>query len=468
TASHKVYREAQAQGKAVLISKEKLCHERWKKDCDYHIFPDLSSLQQTKPAFLFRDPLRVFDSWKAVGWSHVESLLTAYRSLYNSWSACHQPAIAIAITYEELISHPEQTLQLLCRHWDLPFSQDLLSFQHSFCEFLFSSERERQIYVVDNPLGLFNIFGERSHRTQAGASVPEHLRLAHLTHPAQPPAKDPLRLRLRRHLHEFRKASSTASAAVFHHLAAHHPPTTPEALKATYAHILSQTASAAFADPAKTSTDYRSERFTALMHAHDIPTTEKTLQHLLDLYKYTLRAALVLKPRRVRPPLHPESMHETVFVITEGPEDVQRWTVEELGIAGMVDVLITSNRVGKGKTEGLFAAALRELGFGAGEMVFVGDSWTMDVLPAGGEGILAVWYDEAGVSPVRFLLALVQWCSGLRVFSAGSVRLDEEGNVKVNSLWKVRELVGASKSSSPSTEWMCLPPRGAIGGGRKG
>ncbi|KAL8958697.1 MAG: hypothetical protein Q9193_004296 [Seirophora villosa] len=155
TASHKVYREAQAQGKAVLISKEELGHERWKKECDYPIFPDRSSLQRTKPAFLFRDPLRVFDSWKAVGWTHIESLLTAYRSLYNSWSASHQSAIAI--TYEELISHPEQTLQRLCRHWDLPFSQDLLSFQHPFGRFLFSSERERQIYVVDNPLGLFNV-----------------------------------------------------------------------------------------------------------------------------------------------------------------------------------------------------------------------------------------------------------------------------------------------------------------------
>ncbi|KAI4090126.1 MAG: hypothetical protein LQ344_004910 [Seirophora lacunosa] len=113
TASHKVYREAQAQGKAVLISKEELGHERWKKD-----------------------------------------LLTAYRSLCNAWSASHQSAIAI--TYEELISHPEQTLQRLCRHWDLPFSQDLLSFQHPFGHFLFSSERERQFYAVDNPLGLFN------------------------------------------------------------------------------------------------------------------------------------------------------------------------------------------------------------------------------------------------------------------------------------------------------------------------
>lgn len=167
-----VYCEAQARGKSILINKEELGHECWNGECDYEIFPDKSYIERTEPTFLFRDPLRVFDSWKAVGWTDIDSLLIAYRHLYHTWSACDQSAIAI--TYEELINFPDQTLERLCHHWRIGFSHDLLTFQHPFGEFLFGSERERRIYSVDNPLGLFNtvqsnqtVRGERPYRTKS-------------------------------------------------------------------------------------------------------------------------------------------------------------------------------------------------------------------------------------------------------------------------------------------------------------
>lgn len=81
-----VYRDAKTAGKSILISKAELGHECWKGECDYQIFPDKACVGRTRPAFLFRDPLRVLDSWKAVGWTDIDSLIVAYRHLYRTWA----------------------------------------------------------------------------------------------------------------------------------------------------------------------------------------------------------------------------------------------------------------------------------------------------------------------------------------------------------------------------------------------
>ncbi|KAL8754443.1 MAG: hypothetical protein Q9199_004341 [Rusavskia elegans] len=442
--SHPVYQEAVSSRKSILISKEELGHDCSKGECDYNIFPDAASIEHTKTAFLFRDPIRIFDSWKAVGWTDVQSLLIAYRKLFNTWAANQQSAIAF--TYEEVINQPEVTIARLCRHWDINFSQQLLSFKRPFGNgFLFSSERERRIYTTDNPLGLFNTIQSN---TSINANIKSHgllttaeknliernlggLYMATYGDRIQP-IKDALSSKthfgfdLDDTLHSFRKASGAASAAVFEHLASAttktttKTPPTIEELKTTYAQILSRTTSTAFAD-GKTSTDYRKDRFIALMQAHNLksPNNEETLSHLLTLYKHTLQASLSLKPGAAHLLSKLKSLGKTIVVITEGPEDAQRWTLQQLGIAEKVDVLMTSNAIGKSKTEGLFGEVLGRLGIGAEKMVAVGDSVARDVEPAKAEGILTVLYDEAG-----------------------SVRLElEEEGVRVDSLWKLGELL---------------------------
>ncbi|KAI4250375.1 MAG: hypothetical protein L6R42_008728 [Xanthoria sp. 1 TBL-2021] len=444
--SHPVYQEAVSGRKSILISKEELGHDCSKGECDYNFFPDAASIEHTKAAFLFRDPIRIFDSWKAVGWTDVQSLLIAYRKLFNTWAANQQSAIAF--TYEEMINQPEVTIARLCRHWDINFSQQLLSFKHPFGNgFLFSSDRERRIYTTDNPLGLFNTIQSN---TSINANIKNHgllttaekdliernlsgLYMATYGDRIQS-IKDALSSRthfgfdLDDTLHSFRKASGAASAAVFEHLASAttstptKTPPTIEELKTTYTEILSRTTSTAFAD-GKTSTEYRKDRFTALMQAHNLnsPNNEETLSHLLTLYKHTLQASLSLKPGAAHLLSKLKSLGKTIVVITEGPEDAQRWTLEQLGIAEKIDVLMTSNAIGKSKTEGLFGEVLGRLGIAAEKMVVVGDSVARDVEPAKAEGILTVLYDEGG-----------------------SVRLEVEGEgegVSVNSLWKLGELL---------------------------
>ncbi|KAL8879861.1 MAG: hypothetical protein Q9198_002609 [Flavoplaca austrocitrina] len=231
-------------------------------------------------------------------------------------------------------------------------------------------------------------------------------------------------------LHEFRKASSIAAAAVFEYLAAKTENSssktrpTIEDLKATYSQILTCTTSNAFSD-GRTSDEYRSDRFTALMQAHNLlplPVSEGSIiKPLLTLYRDTLLCSLKLKPGASELVSLLKSLGKTVIIITEGPQDAQTWTLKHLGIADKVDVLMTSNHVGKSKTEGLFGEVLKRLGVQAENMVFVGDNVKRDVEPARAEGIMAVLFDEE---------------ASVRIEGA-----EGEKGWKVNSLWKLKELL---------------------------
>lgn len=71
------------------------------------------------------------------------------------------------------------------------------------------------------------------------------------------------------------------------------------------------------------------------------------------------------------------------MVVTEGPRDAQKWTVEQLGLAPYVDVLVTSNEVGLAKDAGLFGEVLERCGIRK-----------EDVVPAKAVGVLAVLFNE--------------------------------------------------------------------------
>ena len=92
--------------------------------------------------------------------------------------------------------------------------------------------------------------------------------------------------------------------------------------------------------------------------------------------------------------------------------------MEQLGLSHLVDALLTTNKIGKSKTDGLFAAALQHLGIKASDMAFVGDSEKRDVEPSKNEGIFSIHYAESE-----------------------NVQLMGTGTIKINSLLKLKHLV---------------------------
>jgi putative hydrolase of the HAD superfamily len=195
-------------------------------------------------------------------------------------------------------------------------------------------------------------------------------------------------------LHEFRRASALASRDVFQAIHAAYNHVNINTLENTYAIILRNATANAFTD-GRTSTAYRRERFERLLQAHGL-VDPPFLDHLLDEYRDSLRENLALKEGALQLLQTLHRLGKKVIVITEGPADAQEWTVQELGIRPYLDVLVTTNEIGRSKIDGLFGVVLKKYNIAADEIVYFGDNEVRDVQAARTEGILAVLYDEKG------------------------------------------------------------------------
>ncbi|KAJ5775225.1 uncharacterized protein N7511_000236 [Penicillium nucicola] len=201
-------------------------------------------------------------------------------------------------------------------------------------------------------------------------------------------------------LHEFRRASTHASTHVFEAIHSSNPQISIDTLKATYSEILRLTTANAFTD-GRTSIEYRRERFGRLLQVHGLMGLNHflgpgnlLLDRLLDLYRDSLRQSLALKPGVLQLLQTLRYLGKRVIVITEGPADAQEWTVHELGLWRYIDVLVTTNEIGRSKVDGMYGIVLEKYGIPSGDIVYFGDNERRDVQAAREEGILAVHYDE--------------------------------------------------------------------------
>jgi len=202
-------------------------------------------------------------------------------------------------------------------------------------------------------------------------------------------------------LHEFRKASSAAVDATLrlilenhaHHELSSGEPLTVAELKAEYLKILKTGTSAAFVD-GKTSHEYRAQRFQGVMNTFGISCTGQQMQALLDTYEATITQNLQLKEGAIPLLEALKQQGKSIAIITEGPQDSQERTVGALGLEPYFDRLITTNKLGVAKIDGLFGKALEMIGVKSEEVVMVGDSWDRDIVPALEAGIKCVWVAE--------------------------------------------------------------------------
>lgn len=194
-------------------------------------------------------------------------------------------------------------------------------------------------------------------------------------------------------LHEFRRASALASDQLFQaiHTAKHININT---LRDDYRVILRSATANAFTD-GRTSTEYRRERFDRLLQMHGV-NEPPLLERLLEVYHDSLRENLTLKDGALHLLQTLHKRGKNIIVITEGPADAQEWTVRELGIQPYIDVLVTTNEVGRSKVDGLFGVVLNKYNIATDEIVYFGDNPVRDIEAARAEGILAVLYDTTG------------------------------------------------------------------------
>ena len=208
-------------------------------------------------------------------------------------------------------------------------------------------------------------------------------------------------------LHFYRKASGQACEAVFQYLYEEFgaPPAT---LRAKYGGILKTAQSGSFAE-GKTSRDYRAERFGKLLAAFSI-IPYRHLEAVLDLYDEALSRNLKLKEGARETFLAARASGLRIMVVSEGPHDAQEATLARLGIAPLVDLLVTSAAERTSKRGGLLKIALGRAQCLPHELIYVGDSLENDIWPAQELGVQAIYVGEepvpACVVKIPSLLAL--------------------------------------------------------------
>jgi FMN phosphatase YigB (HAD superfamily) len=410
TENHSAYISAVAAGKRFLVNKEEMGHDLQQGECDYNVFPDISKYDLVKPAFLFRDPIRIFDSWKNVGWDDIEGLTRCYMNMHQMMTAS---TTSSSVIYERLIYSPHAEIEALCSWWGVQYDDNMLRFTQPFGSFWFNSEREKKIYCEENPKGLFTTV--QAHQTIV-PSIPCHSLISNdekeqlentvgllymgLWKDKVEEIQAILRTKtwfafdLDDTLHEFRKASGAAVSAVLGLI--HQRYLIPiDDLREAYSEILKKGTAAAFTD-GKTSHEYRKERFLAVLEQFSTAPHDKLLllEELADTYETVLEGSLELKCGVMSLLTHLRAMGKKIAVITEGPQDAQERTLRALKLDDKIDFLATTNFFRVSKVDGLLGKVLEKLNIGASDMAYVGDSKERDIIPAAAHDIYAIHYTE--------------------------------------------------------------------------
>jgi putative hydrolase of the HAD superfamily len=192
-------------------------------------------------------------------------------------------------------------------------------------------------------------------------------------------------------LHYFKRASGWAARVVFVDIEQRLGIGTDE-LERAYREIV-RTGQRGHFTQEKTAREYRAERFGALLEAF-AQDPGPHLKRLLDIYDSALGEALELKPGAREALKAAKRAGVSVMVISEGPQDAQTRTIERLGIAPSVDLLVTSAGEQTSKSDGLFVKALERVGCEREEVLYVGDSLERDILPTQALGIASVYVGE--------------------------------------------------------------------------
>jgi putative hydrolase of the HAD superfamily len=194
-------------------------------------------------------------------------------------------------------------------------------------------------------------------------------------------------------LHGFRRASGRAAEAVFAEVERRRG-IAADRLRDAYGEILRGAQSAGFTRD-RTAREYRVERFGALLGRFGLSKQgEPGLDRLLDVYDAALGEELELTEGAAEALSAARWAGLSTMVVSEGPADAQALTIERLGIAPMVDLLVTSAAERASKSDGLLEVALARAGSGPEEMLYVGDSVERDIAPALALGIATVYVGE--------------------------------------------------------------------------
>lgn len=193
-------------------------------------------------------------------------------------------------------------------------------------------------------------------------------------------------------LHDFSSASTAAVKQCMEYIATENPGHTVDRLTDTYRRIFNIFVTA-FTD-GRSSHEYRLERMHILLETFGLHSPTATA--CANMYEQCIRRELAPASGALELLRDLRRRQYSIAVVSEGPHDAQTRAVAALEMDALIDLLITSNREGISKRNGLFGRFLDIAGISAQNCIVVGDSMENDILPATAAGITAVHLDPAG------------------------------------------------------------------------
>ncbi|KAJ3576627.1 hypothetical protein NPX13_g3636 [Xylaria arbuscula] len=367
--------------------------------------PTLPEIMAGAPVFLVRDPVRVFDSWKKRGCTDPKRLIDCFSDLFKLMKDGNANLASCAL-YEQLVHQPHREIEQICSYWGVPYRDFKIELpvpctKSSLCSNAAGrdepgeSQTSRSLIVEDATChGL--VLNTEKDRIEASIGKlyldcwKNHTRrLSDVLSDKQWIGFD-----LDDTLHEFRRASSAATHDVLEVMSERYG-LQCATLEGQYKEVLRRSTAHAFSD-GKSSSQYRRDRFIAVADHFSLPLKHDNqfLTELLTLYETTLRETLELKCGAMDLLRAIKGQGKKIAVITEGPQDAQEWTINNLGISPYVDFLATTNHFKLSKTAGLFSRVLDELGISPSEIAYIGDSELRDMTPATELGIFCFHFAE--------------------------------------------------------------------------
>lgn len=191
-------------------------------------------------------------------------------------------------------------------------------------------------------------------------------------------------------LHDFRASTDRAHRAVIEHLGQRFG-LEGQMLEKAHGEVVSMVLapSALFAQ-GMTDTDSRRARFQHALKLLGVG-DDGVIPFLLEIYARVLEDSLTLMPGANELLTDLKERGCSISLISGGPEKTRRMIVDKLGLAPMIDLIVSSGGAGLSKTDGLFGFALGEMGVRAADFPYIGDSLDQDFHPALAVGIPAVW-----------------------------------------------------------------------------
>lgn len=378
--NHSVSINAVNSGRRFIVSKEKIGDNRLNGDGPYNIFPTPSTYDMTKLVFLVRDAIRLFDSWKNVGWTDIENLVDFYINMFRMLHQAPSHATTVFI-YERLIQDPRTEIKRICTWWGVPCSEAMLGLNPSLDPLMHYSadrdinrvslSREASSSMEENVLyhGLLSnaekhYIERRAGHLYLGCWRDDIVRLR-----AVLAGKSWIGFDLDDTLHEFRRSSGIAVTEIIQKISSRYG-TPVLTLRDEYSKVLKEKTANAFSD-GKTSFDYRRERFSSLLSRLCLPQDDIFMTEILELYESSLIASLELKCGALELLSALKGMGKKIVVVTEGPQDAQERTVRALGIDGYIDFLTTTNHFHATKTENLFTRVLETFGISSTDIAYI-------------------------------------------------------------------------------------------------